>query len=90
MISEWKACLAGNAAQWGMPESGDWRFLLYNNYHPHCSDMDLFWFHNGGTYPRAVIERGQGDGHGAILGQRSGYAPCSLFVLFESSGRCYT
>jgi len=96
MISEWKACLAGNAAQWGMPESGDWRFLLYNNYHPHCSDMDLFWFHNGGTYPRAVtkILREPTRGEREFANLRQVYAFASEWVPrplhFGPQGRFWT
>jgi thiamine kinase-like enzyme len=56
MMSEWKTCLLERAAEWGLPDSGDWDFLLYNNYHPHCSDLDVFWFHNGGSLPRVVTK----------------------------------
>ena len=56
MIREWKTCLTSHAAHWGLPASGDWRFLLYNNYQPQCSDLALFWFHEGGAFPRAVTK----------------------------------
>jgi Ser/Thr protein kinase RdoA (MazF antagonist) len=79
MISQWKACLTSHAAQWGLPESGDWRFMLYNNYHPHCSDIDLFWFHNGGAFPRAVVklsnEPGRGEREFENLKQAHALAP---------------
>jgi hypothetical protein len=76
MISEWRACLTSRAAQWGLPESGDWQFILYNNYHPHCSDLDLFWFHNGGAFPRAVtkISRDPGRGEREFANLRHAYA----------------
>jgi Phosphotransferase enzyme family len=56
MINEWKACLLSRAKQWGVPASGDWRFLFYNNYHPQCSDMDVLWFHNGQQFPGVVTK----------------------------------
>ncbi|MEO8367696.1 MAG: aminoglycoside phosphotransferase family protein [Candidatus Solibacter sp.] len=79
MISEWKTYLTSHAAQWGLPASGDWRFLLYNNYQPQCSDLNLFWFHEGGAYPRAVTkvlrESARGEREFANLLQAHASAP---------------
>lgn len=54
MIGQWKALLLEKAAEWDLPRDGEWSFLFNNNYHPHCSNLNLLWFHNGGQFPRVV------------------------------------
>jgi aminoglycoside phosphotransferase (APT) family kinase protein len=56
MIGRLKACLLARSGEWGLPQSAEWSFLFYNNYHPHCSDMDVLWFHNQENYPRLVTK----------------------------------
>jgi aminoglycoside phosphotransferase (APT) family kinase protein len=56
MIGRLKSCLLDRAAEWGLPQSEKWSFLFYNNYHPHCSDMDILWFLNTEKYPRVVTK----------------------------------
>ena len=56
MIGQWKAFLLEKTAEWDLPKRGDWTFLLNNNYHPHCSNLNLLWFHNGGEFPRVVTK----------------------------------
>ena len=96
MISEWKTCLTSRAAQWGLPESGDWQFILYNNYHPHCSDLDLFWFHNGGAFPRAVtkISRDPGRGEREFANLQQAHASAPTWVprplYFGAQGKFWT
>jgi aminoglycoside phosphotransferase (APT) family kinase protein len=56
MISSWKATLLANAGAWGLPQDGNWSFLLHNNYHPHCSNINLLWFHPKNRFPRVVTK----------------------------------
>jgi hypothetical protein len=56
MIGQWKAFLQDHAAKWNLPGAGDWSFLLHNNYHPHCSNLNLLWFHNGARFPYVVTK----------------------------------
>ena len=62
MIHNLKAFLQQQGGDWGLPGSGEWRPMIYNNYHPHCSDIDVFWFHNGGESPRLVTKFSNGPG----------------------------
>ena len=39
-----------------MPQKDSWSFLLHNNYHPHCSNMNLLWFYGGSRYPGVVTK----------------------------------
>src|SRR2546423_1772691 len=56
MMSRWKAFLLESAKQWDLPKGGEWSFLFNNNYHPHCSNLNLLWFHDGGQFPRVVTK----------------------------------
>src|SRR3954453_18820119 len=56
MIEGWKSSLLERADEWGVPPSGQWSALFYNNYHPHVMNIDLLWFHNGETFPRVVTK----------------------------------
>jgi aminoglycoside phosphotransferase (APT) family kinase protein len=56
MISHWQSFLQERSADWNLPGKGFWTFLLYNNYHPQCSNIDLLWFHNGSKFPRVVTK----------------------------------
>ena len=56
MIFEWQQQLVTNAAQWGMPSKGAWKFLVHNNFHPHYSSLNVFWFYETERFPRAVAK----------------------------------
>lgn len=56
MTGQCKAFLLANAAGWNMPATKDWSFLLYNNYHPHCTTINLLWFHDAGEFPQVVTK----------------------------------
>jgi hypothetical protein len=56
MIGYLKETLLAHRAAWGLPNSEDWTFLVYNNYHPHCSDIDVLWFCRGESHPRVVTK----------------------------------
>jgi Ser/Thr protein kinase RdoA (MazF antagonist) len=56
MINRWQMFLRERAGEWGLPSSGEWNFLFNNNYHPHYSTVNLFWFHNGEKFPRLVTK----------------------------------
>lgn len=56
MISQWKGFLLEKAAEWDLPQSGKWSFLFNNNYHPHASNLNLLWFHDGDEFPRVVTK----------------------------------
>jgi aminoglycoside phosphotransferase (APT) family kinase protein len=55
MIREWKSFLEENARVWGFPRD-KWEFLLHNNYHPHCSNINLLWFQADADYPLVVTK----------------------------------
>src|ERR1035438_2205690 len=56
MIGIWKGFLLNKAADWGLPAGGEWSFVIFNNYQPQCSNLDVMWFHNGGSFPRVVVK----------------------------------
>src|SRR3954451_24940153 len=56
MIGAWKSYLLERAGEWGVRTSGVWRPVIYNNYDPHCSDVDVFWFHNDDKVPAVVTK----------------------------------
>jgi Phosphotransferase enzyme family len=56
MIGYLKDSLLTRRGAWGLPQSGDWTFLFYNNYHPHYSDIDVLWFCGGEPHPRVVTK----------------------------------
>ena len=56
MIAEWQQFLLGRAADWNVPQRDRWTCLFHNNYHPHCSSINLFWFYGGATSPRVVTK----------------------------------
>src|SRR5690242_11220800 len=61
MMNEWKAFLEHSAAQWNLPVRGKWSCLIFNNYQPQCTNIDLLWFHNGGDYPLAIAKLSRDD-----------------------------
>jgi hypothetical protein len=56
MIAKLHEFLSQNIIEWRLPPSGSWRFWLYNNSHPHCSHLDVMWFHDGGEFPRLITK----------------------------------
>jgi hypothetical protein len=56
VIRQWKSFLLERAREWNLPTNGEWTFLFNNNYHPHCSNLNLLWFHNGGEFPTVVTK----------------------------------
>jgi aminoglycoside phosphotransferase (APT) family kinase protein len=56
MVGIWKLFLLDKIAEWRLPAGGEWSFVIYNNYQPHCSNLDVMWFHNGGAFPRVVVK----------------------------------
>jgi len=56
MIGVWKGLLLDNVAEWRLPVGGEWSFVIYNNYQPHCSNLDVLWFHNRTAFPRVVAK----------------------------------
>ena len=59
MIAEWKGILTSRASEWGLPASGEWKFLLHNNYHPTASTFNVLWFHGKDRFPRVVTKIGR-------------------------------
>lgn len=55
MIRECRKFLQQQAPDWGLKE-GEWSFVLHNNYHPHCSNMNLLWFRDTEDYPSVVAK----------------------------------
>jgi aminoglycoside phosphotransferase (APT) family kinase protein len=56
MIRQWKKVLVENAGAWRAPQGEDWKFLFHNNYHPHCSNINLLWFHGKSRFPQVVTK----------------------------------
>jgi len=56
MIGEWKEQLETHGPEWGVPAGVEWRFLLHNNYQPHYSGMNVFWFRKGDRDPLVVAK----------------------------------
>jgi aminoglycoside phosphotransferase (APT) family kinase protein len=56
MIGAWKGFLFDNVAKWRLPAGGEWSFVIHNNYQPHCSNLNVMWFHNHGAFPRVVVK----------------------------------
>lgn len=56
MIARWTELLLERAVEWNVPQGGTWKFLFNNNYHSHCSNMNLFWFHGQDEFPRVVTK----------------------------------
>jgi hypothetical protein len=56
MIAQSKEFLLATAEQWHLPRTGEWRFLLHNNYQPQNSNVNLLWFHEADPFPRVVTK----------------------------------
>lgn len=56
MIRDWQDFLIDHAAEWGFSTNGGWRFLVHNNYHPHCSNINVLWFQGKGEFPAVVTK----------------------------------
>ena len=56
MIGIWKGFLLDRLAEWRLPAGGEWNFVLHNNYHPHCNNLNVMWFYNGGAFPLVVAK----------------------------------
>lgn len=61
MIQERKAYLETNVTAWNLPRTGEWNCVIFNNYHPHCTNIDLLWFHSGSKHPLAVAKLSHDD-----------------------------
>lgn len=62
MFGELNAFLLENRPGWRLPVGGQWHFWVYNNWHPHCANLDIMWFHGDDRFPRVVtkLDREQG------------------------------
>jgi aminoglycoside phosphotransferase (APT) family kinase protein len=56
MVAVWKSFLLDRIAEWRLPVGGEWSFIIHNNYHPHISNLNVMWFHNGGMFPRVMLK----------------------------------
>ena len=56
MVKTWSSFLLSHCLDWGLPSSGDWNFLFYNNYHPQCVNLDLMWFHDAERFPSVATK----------------------------------
>jgi aminoglycoside phosphotransferase (APT) family kinase protein len=56
MIADWKKFLRDRAADWNLPSGDRWGCLFHNNYHSHCSSINLLWFYGGGESPQVVTK----------------------------------
>jgi hypothetical protein len=51
-----KQLLSTRAAEWGLPNEGEWSCLFHNNYHPTWPTINLLWFHQNDQFPRLVTK----------------------------------
>ena len=56
MVNACKRYLLERAEEWGLPGNARWECLVYNNYHPHITNIVLMWFCGGEAYPRVVTK----------------------------------
>src|ERR1700678_3897036 len=56
MLATWRAFLLNNIKGWDIPGGGEWSALLHNNYHPHYSGINLFWFRGSEPFPSVVTK----------------------------------
>jgi aminoglycoside phosphotransferase (APT) family kinase protein len=56
MIRDWQNFLVDHVSEWGVSGSGEWHFLLHNNYHPHCSNINVLWFEGKSKFPAVVTK----------------------------------
>ncbi len=56
MIGYCRDVLRQRAGEWNIPDGGDWRVLLSNNYQPNYSTAALFWFQKGAEFPSVVTK----------------------------------
>ncbi len=56
MIGYCRNVLRQHAREWNIPDGGEWRVLLSNNYQPNYSTLALFWFQNGAEFPSVVTK----------------------------------
>jgi aminoglycoside phosphotransferase (APT) family kinase protein len=54
MIEQLKTFILENSTDWGLPAGEAWRFWVYNNWHPHCANLDIMWFHENDVFPRVI------------------------------------
>jgi len=55
MIGDLKAVLSESASEWGIP-TGEWGFIIHNNYQLNYSGINIFWFHNHDRDPCVVTK----------------------------------
>ncbi|HUK18898.1 MAG TPA: aminoglycoside phosphotransferase family protein [Bryobacteraceae bacterium] len=56
MVEQLSTFLSQNTIDWGLPAGGTWKFWVYNNYHPHCTNLDVMWFHDDDAFPRVITK----------------------------------
>jgi hypothetical protein len=56
MLRHLNSFLSEQSAGWGLPSSTGWNFWLYNNSHPHITNLDVMWFHGDDRFPRVVTK----------------------------------
>jgi hypothetical protein len=53
MIGELEKILCESSSKWGLGPLRDVRHFVYNNFHPHCTNINVFWFSGKKDYPIA-------------------------------------
>lgn len=56
MIKEYEKFLYEMSTGWGLTVTGPLKFFLFNNYHPHSTNIDIFWFHRTERSPFLVTK----------------------------------
>jgi aminoglycoside phosphotransferase (APT) family kinase protein len=56
MFGQLNAFLLENGPDWQLPGGGQWHFWIYNNWHPHCANLDVMWFHDNDRFPLVVTK----------------------------------
>lgn len=56
MIKEYEKFLYEMSTEWGLTVTGPLKFFLFNNYHAHSTNIDIFWFHRTERSPFLVTK----------------------------------
>jgi hypothetical protein len=56
MLNDWRRFLEGHAGEWNVAAARQWTPLVNNNYHPHCSNLNVLWFRDGDQRPAVVTK----------------------------------
>jgi hypothetical protein len=60
MRQEYEAFLREHAREWNLPPGETWKLMVYNNYQPNYSTVNLLWFEGANGFPCVVTKAFRG------------------------------